>query len=162
LQSLLYLHESIAMAKRKLISEPATYPDLTIIGLSSQLRDYRLAFFLNRDIGINLVKIKDLPVYSEKEDTLFEFPLYTSYEPARRLNYYLMGNNNAGNRMIPAYKQADFMLMIKGQIDNERSGLLNTGIRKIPGVQMVFNLEIDKIKNLEGIMTDLELHLARK
>ncbi len=150
------------MAKRKLISEPATYPDLTIIGLSSQLRDYRLAFFLNRDVGINLVKIKDLPVYSEKEDCLFEFPLFTCYEPGRRLNYYLMGNNNAGNRMVPAYKQADYILMINGLVDDENSVILNTGIRKIPGVQMVFNLENDKIKNLEGIMTDLELHLAKK
>lgn len=156
------MHESNVMAKRKLISEPATYPDLTILGLSSQLRDYRLAFFLNRETGINLVKIKDVPVYSEKEDCLFDFPLFTCYEPARRLNYYLMGNNNAGNRMVPAYKQADYILMINGQVDSEISVKLNTSIRKIPGLQMVFNLENDKIKNLEGIMTDLELHLAKK
>jgi hypothetical protein len=150
------------MAKRKLISEPASFPDLTIIGISCQLKDYRLAFFLNRDMRLNLVRLEDLPVYSEKEDALFDFPLYTCYEPERRLNYYLMGNNNAGNKMIPAYKQADFLLMLKGQADNERSAALISGLRKIGGIQMVFQIENDKIKNLEGVMSDLELHLAKK
>jgi hypothetical protein len=150
------------MAKRKLISEPASFPDLTIIGISCQLKDYRLAFFLNRDIRLNLVRLDDLPVYSEKEDALFEFPLYTCFEAERRLNYYLMGNNNAGNKMISAYKQADFLLMVKGQNDNAKSASLITGIRKISGIQMVFLLDNDKIKNLEGVMSDLELHLARK
>ena len=161
-QSLLYLQESIAMAKRKLISEPATYSDLTIIGLSSQLKDYRLAFFINRDIGINLVKIRDLPVYSEKEDTLFEFPLYTCFEPERRINYYLLGNNNGGTKMIPAYKQADYLMLLHGPVDSERVNSLMIAIRKINVVQLAFALDIAKIKNLEGIMSDLELHMVGK
>lgn len=150
------------MAKRKLISEPASFPDLTILGISCQLKDYRLAFFLNRDLRLNLVRLDDLPVYSEKEDALFEFPLYTCFEPERRHSYYLLGNNNAGNKMIPNYKQADFLLMLKGQADGEKLVALMTGLRKISGIQMVFQLENDKIKNLEGIMSDLELHLAKK
>ncbi|MFH1121275.1 MAG: IPExxxVDY family protein [Bacteroidota bacterium] len=150
------------MAKRKLISEPTFFPDLTIIGINCQLKDYRLAFFLNRDIHLTLVKIKDLPVFFEKEEVLIEFPLYSCYDAERRINYYLTGNNNAGNKMVTAYKQADFLLMSKGPIDKERSMSVISGIRKINGVQMVFLLENEKIKNLDGIMSDLELHMVNK
>lgn len=150
------------MAKRRLISEPASYPDVSIIGISSQLKDYRLAFFINRETGLRLGKIDDLPVYSEKEDTTTEFPIFTYHDTAKRLDHFLMANNNAGFRIFPAYKQADFLLMIKGLTEAE-SVLKLTGIlKKINGIQLAFSLDNDKIKNLEGVMTDLELHMVGK
>jgi hypothetical protein len=150
------------MAKRKLISEPAVFPDLSIVGISCQLKDYRLAYFLNRDMRLNFVKQSDLPVFFEKEEVLIEFPLFTCYDAERRLNSYLIGNNNGNIKLVTAYKQADYFLLSKGQTDSERSPGFNSGIRKINGVQLVFDIETNKIKNLDGIMTDLELHLVRK
>jgi len=150
------------MAKRKLISEPASYPDLSIVGLNCQLKDYRLAFFINREISLDLIKIDDIPVYSEKEDAFFEYPIYTCYEPERRINYYLLGNNNSGTKMIPAYKQADYLLMLRGPVDFDRVNALMIAIKKINVIQLAFALDIDKIKNLEGIMSDLELHMVKK
>ena len=64
--------------------------------------------------------------------------------------------------MIPAYKQADYLLMIRGLPENEQISWLSTAIRKINGIQLVFNIDLAKVKNLDGIMSDLELHLLKK
>ncbi len=61
--------------------------------------------------------------------------------------------------MIPVYKQADFFLMVRGQFEPENITSLTQNIRKISGVQLVFTIDLLKVKNLEGIMTDIELHM---
>lgn len=150
------------MAKRKLISEPASFPYLSIIGITSQLKDYRLAFFLNRDTHLNLANLDDIPIYFEKENLLIKFPIFSCFEADQRLNYYLIGNNFDRIKMIPAYKQADYLLFLMGQISQDRLNSLISIIRTIKEIQLVFAVDKDNIKNLEGIMTDLEMHLAKK
>ncbi|KAF0202468.1 MAG: hypothetical protein FD170_1935 [Bacteroidetes bacterium] len=147
------------MAKRKLISEPSSYPDLFILGINSQMKDYRLAYYLNREASLSLARLDDLPVFSEKDDQLQEYPFYTYSLPERRVHYYFLGNNHPVTKMIPAYKQADYLLMIRGLPENEQISSLSTAIRKINGIQLVFNIDLAKVKNLDGIMSDLELHL---
>lgn len=156
------MHKRTPLAKRKLVSEPASFPDLTIIGISSQLKDYRLAFHINRESDLSLVKNSDLPVFDEKDEKLIEYPIFSFYEAERRMNYYLIGNNSSTNKMISAYKQADFIFMLKGQPDKEKMLALISVFRKINGIQLVFPLDNEKIKNLEGIMSDLELHMVGK
>lgn len=147
------------MAKLKLISKTPSYTDIAIIGINSQLRDYRLAFFLNKDIDLSLNRLNDLPVYAEKENLLPEYPLFYCHQPSQRAHFYLLGNNHVTSKIIPVYKQADYLLMVRGQFELENITSLTQNIRKISGVQLVFNLDLSKVKNLEGIMTDIELHM---
>ncbi len=147
------------MAKLKLISKTPSYPDIAIIGINSQLKDYRLAFFLNKDIDLSLNRLNDLPVFAEKENLTPEYPLFYCHQPDNRAHFFLMGNNHAVSKIIPVYKQADYLLMVRGQFELENITSLTQNIRKINGVQLVFNLDLSKVKNLEGIMTDIELHM---
>lgn len=147
------------MAKLKLISKTPSYPDLSIIGINSQLKDYRLAFFLNQDSDLSLNRLNDLPVFAEKENQLPEYPIFYCHQPSQRAHFFLLGNNHLVSKIIPVYKQADFLLMVRGQLEPENIISLTQNIRKINGVQLVFNIELSKVKNLEGIMTDIELHM---
>ena len=147
------------MAKLKLISKTPSYPDLAIIGINSQLKDYRLAFFLNKDTDLSLNRLNDLPVFAEKENLLPEYPLFYCHQSRQRIHFYLLGNNHITSKIIPVYKQADFLLMVRGQFEQENIVSLTQNIRKINGVQLVFNIDLLKVKNLEGIMTDIELHM---
>lgn len=147
------------MARRKLISKPSLYPDLAIIGINSQLKDYRLAFFLNKDTALSLNRLNDLPVFAEKENLLPEYPFFYCHQPSQRAHFYLLGNNHVAAKIIPVYKQADFLLMVRGQLEPDNIMDLTQNIRKINGVQLVFNIDLSKIKNLDGIMSDIELHM---
>lgn len=148
------------MAKRKLISEPDHFPDLFIFGITTQLKDYRLAYYVNRDCDIMLAKLEDLPLFIEKDEKTINYSLYTYINKAQHQNFYLLINNNDGIRILPNLKQADFLLMVNGQTGTLNVADLIASLRKIPGVQFAFNVEKEKIKNLDGIMSDLEIHLV--
>ncbi len=148
------------MAKRKLISEPDVFPDLYIFGITSQLKDYRLAYYVNRDCGFMLTKLEDLPVFVEKDKATTNFSLYSYTEPSQHLNFYLLMNNNENIRVLPNIKEADFLLFVNGQTGTLNAADLIADLRKIPGVQFAFHIEKNKLKNLDGIMSDLELHLV--
>ena len=147
------------MAKLKLISKPCFFPDLSIIGINSQLKDYRLAFYLNKDSDLSLNRLNDLPVFAEKENLRPEYPLFYCHQPIHRAHFFLLGNNHSVAKVIPVYKQADFLLMVRGQLQPDNIMSLTQNIRRINGVQLVFNIDLLKVKNLEGIMSDIELHM---
>jgi hypothetical protein len=156
----LYLPESNNMAKKKLISEPGSYPGLNIIGIVSPLRDYRLAYFINRDSHLALARIDDLPVFAEKDSITVPYPLFSNYDANLRIHHYLIGNNHLSGKLCPEFKLADFFLFLHGHYETNIPEDLVSSIKGISGVQLVLKVDPAKIKNLEGIMTDLELHMV--
>ena len=60
--------------------------------------------------------------------------------------------------MIDQYNQANYFLFIKGKSKPLSIKILQSIIRKIPSVTFVFEALNSKIKELEGIMEDLEIH----
>jgi len=150
------------MARKKLISEPSSFPYLRIVGISSPLRDYRLAYFINRNAGLSLCRFDDLPVFNEKDGVLYDYSLYSCYQSDQRLHYHLIGNNHPAAKLITLYKHADYFLFVASQPDEDKLDNIIASVKSIPGVQLVFRVNNDTIKNLEGIMSDLELHLVGK
>ncbi|MDY0282121.1 MAG: IPExxxVDY family protein [Salinivirgaceae bacterium] len=148
------------MAKKKLISEPDSYPDLNVMGLSTQIKDYRLAFLMNNLLGFNLKKLDDLPVFFTRINAVVYYPIFTFYDVEQRLYYCLIGNNNKQQPMIHSIKHADYLIFIKGYPEQTKMEELTSNLRAHNEIQLAFNAEKEKIKNLEDIMTDLELHLA--
>lgn len=148
------------MAKRKLISAPVSYKGLKILSIISPLRDYKLAYFINRDTSLNLVRKDDLPVFGEKDGKIITYPFFSFADTSQRVHYYLIGNNHTGGKMCPDLKQADFLLFMISQYETAPSDDLFNIIKAINGVQLVQNADPDRIKNLEGLMSDLELHMV--
>lgn len=146
------------MVVRKLKLMPDEFPDITIIGINSTLQEYRLAYFINKETGLRFERFDDLPVYTEKLKGFRHYSYYSCYDPDQRLNYYLVGNDSSSGKMIEQYSQANYFIMIKGKkSENEVKGLLST-LRKILTVTFVFVPVLAKIKELDGILQDLELH----
>lgn len=149
------------MAKKKLISEPTSWPDLNIIGLSTQIKDYRLAFLMNTVLGFNLKRIEDLPVFFPKTNSLKSFPIFYCEDDDQRLQYYLIGNNSEKQQMISSIKHVDYFLFITGIPAQNKLDELSSSLKAITEIQWLALAEKEKIKNLEGIMEDLEMHLHK-
>ncbi len=154
--------ESKQMAKKKLISTPESYPGLNKLGIVSPLREYKLAFLINRIAGLDLIRTDDLPVYSEKTGKVISYPFFTFYELNQRVHYYLIGNNHTGGKMCPDIRQADFLLLMHTPHETAPSDELFNFVKSIEGVQLVIRVGQTQIKNLEGIMSDIELHMVGK
>ncbi|MGE5383818.1 MAG: IPExxxVDY family protein [Omnitrophica WOR_2 bacterium] len=146
------------MLVRKLKLIPDDFPNVKLIGINTSLKDYRLAYFINKETGLKFERYDDLPIFDEKFKALRSFSFYSCYDPDQRVHYYLYGNDCQSGKMIEQYSQANYFLLIKGKkSDNDIKTLLGI-LRKINLVTFVFIPVIAKIKELDGIMQDIELH----
>lgn len=150
------MQRNMAVRKLKFIADDL--PDIVLIGINTALPDYRLAYFINRDTGFHFEREDDLPVYSEKSKVLKEYSFFRYFDPDKRTSYYLFSNDHENGKMIEQYSQANFFLMISDNRNPEDSKNLQSQLRKITSVTFVFVAVLDKIKDLEGILHDLELH----
>jgi hypothetical protein len=152
------------MKKQKFTPAHEQHYDFTIFDLATSLPDYKLAYFLNNNLGFHLERSDDLEVSqpnSEKPD-VFSF-YYCEKDKGRTM--FLIHDINANNSLMKSY-----FLIIQGYFSKNEEKDLLSGISTIPEI-----FSINKIKIKDGgqqqaalkkktafvntMLTDLEFHL---
>jgi len=145
------------MAKKNRL-DPVKATANAMIGIVTSHRDYMLAHFINKNLGIDLVNQEDLPVYLSKTNTLCDFPYFSYYHPDLRTDFCLIGNYNGTHYIFPALKQLNFILLFQGAAYQQHINDYIALIRKIQGIQAAIHVNQSGIKDLNGFLEDLELH----
>lgn len=146
------------MVVKKLKFSQEELPDVQLVGIHTALPDYRLAYFINKETEINFERQDDLPVYDEKMKILKNYSFFNYNDSDKRTSYYLISNDHETGKMVEQYTQANFFLMVSENRNPEDLKSLMSKLRKIPSVTFVFEAVVNKIKDMEGILHDLELH----
>ncbi|MCD4697983.1 MAG: IPExxxVDY family protein [Bacteroidales bacterium] len=133
--------------------------DNTLIAVSCHKRDYWLAYQLNHAIKLGLRRINDLPYFSNVQEEFVKYPLYFSEKTDQQISLYLISNYNTEGKLFPDHKTMDFFLLIQGIIDNKYKNELISKIRKINGVLTAYEPGLNKIKNFNNFLSDLEMHM---
>ena len=152
------------MKKQKFTPAHEQHHDFTIFDLATSLSDYKLAYFINKNLGLHLERTDDLKVShpnSEKPDDFSFF--YCELDKGRTL--FLITEINAVNSLMK-----NFFLMIQGFLSkNEETDLLS-GIATIPEILNVNKFNLNKNPGqspaqnkrkefINILLTDLEFHL---
>ena len=127
--------------------------DFQLLGIVTQFKDYRLAFFLNNELGLDLKKYEDLKL-SEKGG---KYSWYRYIDPENDTSVFLLANYNKKGKLVPN-QNMDFFLLIKNMIDIRQVQEMIIKIRKISEVLAVYQLELNKIKNAQLILEAVEMH----
>ena len=143
---------------RKNRLDPVKSTANAMIGIVTSHRDYMLAHFINKDLGINLVNQEDLPVYLSKTNSLSNFPFFSYYHPDLRTDFCLIGNYNGTHYVFPALKQLNYILLFQGAAYQQHINDYIALIRKIQGIQAAIHVNQPGIRDLNGFLEDLELH----
>jgi len=144
---------------RKSLLEPAFEPIDLLIGITTTLRDYRAAYFLNKALNFDLKAVDDLPVYHDKLKHLVHFPLFWYYHDELRTNFYLIANNNGEMLMLSALRNFNYFLIVKSDATHDQFKEIPRLLREIPGIQAAFPIAPETVKNMAYILSDLELHM---
>lgn len=147
---------------RKLKIEIDFNQDNTLIGISCHKKDYWIAFNLNEKLNLNLKRIEDLPVYNSKLDLLISYPLFSYHSLDTHSCYYLFSNHNPEGKIFPALKAIDFFLLINGLANKNEISEKIGHIKKIPNILTAYKIDLSKVKDFEGLLSDLELHIMEK
>jgi len=140
--------------------DPTFEPADAFIGIATNMPVVQLVHYINSRSFLKLVREKDLPVYSEKLNSLNEFSFFHYQDEDYRSTFCLLGNSSSGLNLLPSHKQFSYFLVIQGAIPQEKISQLAALIKSISGVQMAAVINQEPIKTLGPILQDLEIHLT--
>lgn len=129
------------------------YEELRIIGIVSQLTDYTFSWNIRRYTGVDFRIDNDKEMKMIKNNRNHYYSVFEYMHPVRKLVYYLYSNYYRGEYLLPELKKVDFLWLLKDDYvnDDEMSDLMSS-IRRIPGVQLVNEVSLDKIKNKQHLL----------
>ena len=126
-----------------------------LLAIVTHLKDYRLAFFLNRETESRFAKYEDLCVGDDKKDC---YSLYRFHRKEDHITFYLISNANEVRKLIPSKKEIDYFLLIKDAVGNGIAGEMAGQIRNIKNVVAVFKMDMSTVKDMELLLEMIELH----
>ena len=147
------------MATKKMRLDIALQYDYLVVGITSQLNDYRLGYNLNLGLKIDLKRLEDLPAFFEKEKLIHPFPLYTDNHSDNFKVCFLLGCVNQGKRLFPQLKYYDYLFLYENPSPDWSDDRVVSAIRGITNVQLAKKLLPDELKGINMVLVDLEMHL---
>jgi len=122
--------------------------DFNLIGLTTTVKGYKLAWELNQALHIQLVKQPDL-VVGFKNDDEKSFPFYAFQTQLNRLKLFKNkpSENDPGKYfLIPEFPHFDFIILAAMEDHYTHQQLLDL-IKSIPSVQLAVTIPLDGLKS---------------
>jgi hypothetical protein len=140
------------MKKKKLIADVDF--DFSLLAVASQMKEYKLAWMINRDLGIRLVKQVDAIFQFLGNDKLcISHYLYqTEHSRVRLIHNQSRTEAATGQFLVPELRQFDFLMIIEGFEDSLVTQEVREVIRAINGVQMVNLIEVGQLKSRDNLI----------
>lgn len=159
------------MAVHKLILDDVFDEVLyTLIAVHCSLEDYRLAYLLNKYLGINLTrKSSDLDYNNDKSMySIFEWKdgkqlttwslvsNISKTESYQEVNYESLFNNQEKitktTNLIPEHKRVNFFLKIDNQLNFSREKYILNSILKIPQIATAYSIDTNQLKSKDNLI----------
>lgn len=129
------------------------FEDSRLMGIMSPMRDYQFCRLLNNLLGMDFRLQNDLEIQLKRKDRLYYFAVYEYAERDTCLKHYLYNNECSGEYLLPEFKHLDFLWLLKEDVvTDEALNLLVTSIKTLETVQLVTELNYDKLKNKEHLI----------
>ncbi|WP_333599621.1 IPExxxVDY family protein [Flavobacterium sp.] len=147
--------------------------DYQLIAIHSPLEDYRLAYYINQNLPINLKKSNcNIHISSKEGET--QFTRFIFEDDTKDISWNLIQNQNAvfvssqtGNQglfaesntkfstkiyLIPEFKKVDYFLKIENAEATVDVLKIANCIKKIDRVSTVYAVEVEKIKSKNNLI----------
>ena len=142
---------TVEMKKKRL--EIDYYYDFELLGVISTAKGYKLAWEINRNLFIRLVKQPDL-ILTSKNKTTVSYS-YFSYETnAAMIKLFRNKPNEIESGkffLIPEYPHLDYVIMVRGE-DQLVSSPLQELLRNIPSVELIAFIPLDALKSKDNFI----------
>ncbi len=125
--------------------------DITLIGISSSLKDYRLCWFINKHLPLKFERIQDLEIYSDFGEVSFHSCFKFSYDNIET-DLYIISNKNGPGYIIPESKETDYFMLSTESLNSEEEKAILNGLKKIDTIQSAYLLDPYSFKSRENLL----------
>ncbi len=137
--------------KNKLVVEP--FDDIKIIGITTTMVDYQLAWHLNKTLKIELAKYKSI---TNNGEDFFSFYLYDAGENSNAYNLVALASE--GKEWVSFKPKTDYLFIIRNYIKESDFQSILTKINSIQNVFHAYNVNLEHNKKIDVILEDIEFH----
>jgi hypothetical protein len=141
------------MKKAKLQIEPTF--DFELLGIVSPIREYRMAWLVNQELEINLVKADDLELEflnSEKLE-IAQYFLSLPHGFIQLLKNKALNSSQQLAYLIPELKNLDYFLLVQDETEQLDLSNFMEKLSRNPLVQSIVRIDISKLKSKENLLT---------
>ncbi|MEB2776227.1 IPExxxVDY family protein [Algoriphagus sp. D3-2-R+10] len=141
------------MKKAKLLIEH-TY-DFELLGLVSPVRDYKMAWLINRDLDLDLIKSEDLLLEFLTLPSLkiSQYFLSLPHGFVQLLRNKALNSTNQVSYLIPELKSMDYFLLVQDETFQISINTFANQLAKNRYIQNVMKLDVSKLKSKENLLT---------
>jgi len=129
--------------------------DFELFGIISTIKEYKLAWLINKHLGFHLVKEKDIAYeFINLDNLIVSNYLYETENVSLRLLKNKSENKNSEKigYLIPELHKFDFLIMKNGAIDGIEDKDLLSRMQNIEEIQYITSLDINKLKSKENLI----------
>ena len=131
----------------------AFFEDSRLLGIVAPVKVYQFCWQLNRLFHFNFRLNNSIEIQLTKKLIRFSFPVFEYPEPNNSLVHYLYNNKHNGEYLLPQFKHNDFLWLMKGDaVDDDKFENISKFIRQINGVQMVTELNHERLLHKGNLM----------
>jgi len=127
--------------------------DFSLLGITSSLQDYKMAWLINNSLKIHLSKCSDHIVEYDEikkiEVSCFQYNNHGTLIKCLRNKVY-KENGQPQEYLVPEHKHFDFFLLLEGQ-DIDVTNLTNK-LKQINGLEFITTIDIMKMKSRENFI----------
>ncbi|WP_303316782.1 IPExxxVDY family protein [Flavivirga abyssicola] len=159
------------MAVHKLILDDVFEEDLyTLIAIHCTLEDYRLAYLLNKYLGISLIrKPLDLDYQNGKSTySIFEWEdnkqqtIWNLVSNICKTEHYRQGSNESlfdseekitrTTYLIPEYKTVNYFLKIDNDINFSKEKYILNNVLEVPQIATAYSIDSNQLKSKDNLI----------
>jgi hypothetical protein len=132
--------------------------DFGLLAISSSIKDYRLCYFINKELGTAFKRIDDLDLYDKEHRKQCSYSIFKCAVEIDNLLYYFISNksNFASQLLIPQLKNIDYLIKISGNYSEMILQHWKQKLVKIPYIETIFEVNPAKIATKQNLIFDDE------
>lgn len=141
------------MKKARLLVEP-TY-DFELLGLVSPIREYRMAWLINQEMDLNLVKVDDLELefLNAPKLEIAQYFLSLPHGFIQLLKNKALNSSQQLAFLIPELKNLDYFLLVQDETEQMQLSSFIEQLSKNSLIQSIVRIDISKLKSKENLLT---------
>jgi hypothetical protein len=141
------------MKKAKLLVEPTF--DFELLGLVSPIREYRMAWLINQEMDLNLVKADDLELefLNAPKLEISQYFLSLPHGFIQLLKNKALNSSQQLAYLIPELKNLDYFLLVQDETEQMQLSTFIDQLAKNSLIQSIVRIDISKLKSKENLLT---------
>lgn len=123
----------------------------SLIGISSNAKDYRLCWHINKVQCYEFSRKDDIILESDFLEELY-FSKFRAYIPHLDVELFLVSNKSGANLLIPESKESDFFLLGTEELPKAEFQELLRALNSIESVQTAYAIDPATLKSRDNLM----------